>query len=403
MDNTEDHITFPPAEEMPPPLMASSRSDTINSTTVFASLSDIQPHNSHRYTGTAVMDVENNYNRVQHHEQDEIHLEDIPSDYNDILNNSGDMSNTSAGIKRPHEPDDFTDNDIKQCKVIYVDSAGTQRECQEYANDPFDIPLGGSADTVQRQGPTGYTTFVTPPVMPSPATLTTLPRDVKPQTRDDTREVPTATSSNPGMEDYLGQYSFDVFFTKYSSMGKNKHWDYSGKLKKLFIDMNKWVQAEFKVVTNNTSNLQIRVMPVYSEAAHMREPVKRCPNHAASSDPTNINFNHPNHLIRTDNDYTSYERDEVSKRLSLTFPVQTPHEGTDRTRELVKFMCLGSDVGGINRRPLKVIFTLEHLTGKVVGRKVFDVRICSCPRRDKAQEEERYDRIENQTKAIADK
>merc|ERR1711988_1265173 len=66
-------------------------------------------------------------------------------------------------------------------------------------------------------------------------------------------------------------------------------------------------------------------------------------------------------------------------------------------------MCLGSDVGGINRRPLKVIFTLEHLTGKVVGRKVFDVRICSCPRRDKAQEEERYDRIENQTKAIADK
>ena len=52
-------------------------------------------------------------------------------------------------------------------------------------------------------------------------------------------------------------------------------------------------------------------------------------------------------------------------------------------------MCLGSDVGGINRRPLKVIFTLETSQEVVVGRKVFDVRICSCPKRDKHQEEER--------------
>ena len=44
----------------------------------------------------------------------------------------------------------------------------------------------------------------------------------------------------------------------------------------------------------------------------------------------------------------------------------------------MKFMCLGSDVGGINRRPLKVIFTLETGGGWVVGKKVFDVRICSC-------------------------
>ena len=49
----------------------------------------------------------------------------------------------------------------------------------------------------------------------------------------------------------------------------------------------------------------------------------------------------------------------MSGRLSVRFPVQQPHEGSDRTRELLKFMCLGSDVGGINRRPLKVIFSLE--------------------------------------------
>ena len=87
----------------------------------------------------------------------------------------------------------------------------------------------------------------------------------------------------------------------------------------------------------------------------------------------------------------------------MIFPVQRPHEGTDRTRELIKFMCLGSCIGGINRRPLKVIFTLETDQGKVVGRKVFDVRICSCPRRDKAQEEERHQKIEDKAKYIGDK
>ena len=63
----------------------------------------------------------------------------------------------------------------------------------------------------------------------------------------------------------------------------------------------------------------------------------------------------------------------------------------------MKFMCLGSDVGGINRRPLKVIFTLETGGGRVVGRKVFDVR------RDKAQEEDKYEKLENNAKGIADR
>jgi hypothetical protein len=53
-------------------------------------------------------------------------------------------------------------------------------------------------------------------------------------------------------------------------------------------------------------------------------------------------------------------------------------------------MCLGSDVGGINRKPLKVIFTLEQGPGTVIGRYSVDVRICSCPKRDKQQEEARH-------------
>jgi hypothetical protein len=56
----------------------------------------------------------------------------------------------------------------------------------------------------------------------------------------------------------------------------------------------------------------------------------------------------------------------------------------------MKFMCLGSDVGGINRKPVKLIFTLELGIGNVIGRRTIDLRICSCPKRDKQQEEARY-------------
>ena len=60
----------------------------------------------------------------------------------------------------------------------------------------------------------------------------------------------------------------------------------------------------------------------------------------------------------------------------------------------IKFMCLGSDIGGLNRRPLMVIFTLETSTAEVLGRARVDVRVCSCPRRDKATEEEKKNKDE---------
>ena len=55
----------------------------------------------------------------------------------------------------------------------------------------------------------------------------------------------------------------------------------------------------------------------------------------------------------------------------------------------IKFMCLGSCIGGINRRATMVIFTLESLSGEVCGRAKVDVRICSCPRRDAHAEEDK--------------
>ena len=140
-------------------------------------------------------------------------------------------------------------------------------------------------------------------------------------------------------------------------------------------------------------------LPIISDASNYGEPVGMCPYYASSSDQINTNFWYPHHLIRLDNERCKYEEDETSGRLSILFPVQTLHKGADRTREQMKFMCL---VGGINRQPLKVIFTLKT-GGQVVGWKVFDVRICSCPRRDNAQEEEKIEKLEKNANGIADR
>jgi len=60
--------------------------------------------------------------------------------------------------------------------------------------------------------------------------------------------------------------------------------------------------------------------------------------------------------------------------------------GTEWVTNLFQFMCFSSCVGGLTRRPIQVIFTLEQC-GTVLGRQAVEIRICACPGRDRKNEE----------------
>lgn len=72
-----------------------------------------------------------------------------------------------------------------------------------------------------------------------------------------------------------------------------------------------------------------------------------------------LGFTHLDHVIRCDNDSTTYHVDQFSNRKSVVTLLCKPEHGLDSTRLSYRFVCKTSCLGGMERRPIIVIFTLE--------------------------------------------
>lgn len=75
-----------------------------------------------------------------------------------------------------------------------------------------------------------------------------------------------------------------------------------------------------------------------------------------------VGFTHLDHVIRCDNESTTYHIDPVSKRKSVVTLLSRPEHGLDTTRLSYRFVCKTSCLSGMQRRPIIVIFTLEDYT-----------------------------------------
>uniref|UniRef100_A0A8C3RK40 Tumor protein 63 (p63) n=1 Tax=Chelydra serpentina TaxID=8475 RepID=A0A8C3RK40_CHESE len=163
----------------------------------------------------------------------------------------------------------------------------------------------------------------------------------------------------PSNTDYPGPHSFDVSFQQ-SSTAKSATWTYSTELKKLYCQIAKTCPIQVKVMTPPPQGAIIRAMPVYKKAEHVTEVVKRCPNHELSREFNEGQIAPPSHLIRVEgNSHAQYVEDPITGRQSVLVPYEPPQVGTEFTTVLYNFMCNSSCVGGMNRRPILIIVTLE--------------------------------------------
>lgn len=167
------------------------------------------------------------------------------------------------------------------------------------------------------------------------------------------------------------------------------NWFYSKDSNKVYIKLNETFNVEVLYRPRSTNEkIFIRSMMVFN--SEVSEPVVRCENHSSKDPAVEKNIKHS--VLRCVNPNVVYqgtvEGKNISDRLSVRIPlgcVQPNEDDEVKQTVALKFVCQNSCVG---RRETSVIFYLENANGEILAKRITNVKICSCPKRDMRKDED---------------
>ncbi|XP_068700305.1 cellular tumor antigen p53-like [Montipora foliosa] len=198
--------------------------------------------------------------------------------------------------------------------------------------------------------------------------------------------------TSPSTNEFHGECNFRMVLETQPKKVANPDWIYSVGQKKLYIKSKTPCPVRFLTTGPPPHGAFIRAMPVFRQPEHAKDVVRCCRNHTEeySGSPAT------GHFLRCDNQDAVYDECPLTTRHSVRIPLRAPPSAEDSeelgVHELFYFICNNS-CGGLNRRPIQIIFTLENLSGNaVLGRCYVNVRVCACPGRDSKQEIEAINR-----------
>ncbi|XP_054720753.1 cellular tumor antigen p53-like [Uloborus diversus] len=186
-----------------------------------------------------------------------------------------------------------------------------------------------------------------------------------------------------------GRIEFDLDVDKCDSLPVQKKnsencftLKYSNAKNKLYVKQGERCPISFSSTLKEYSDVYIRTVALFKISSDV---VHCCLQHSFSEHVSGVP--EAGHFVRCESETAVYLCDPETNRHSVVVPLECPPAGQNATTYLYKFACLGSCVGGPNRRPLMLVFTLER-RNKVLGRQVVDLKVCACPERDRKKEEQ---------------